>query len=167
MFGLLHVKRMMTHSKLPLRVFPFLLALVVCEFGCRRIGSGLPDIFKTDSLVRAAGASQSAVIKGKIDSITMHPEREDHWYGNFDILMSSGTSGQFLTNYQSQVTNALQSKGVKVVGYEPPEAGLNAEGGVFRYLYTWSGGTGLVRVVWGTDITNHCEMVVVFSESRK
>ena len=154
-------------SKIPFRIFPLLLALVVCEFGCSRSSSGLPDIFKTDVLVRAAGAPQSAVIKGKIDSTTVHPELENNWYGHFDILLSSGTSGQFFTNYQAEVTKALQSKGANIVGYEPPAGGLDAEQGVFRYLYTWTRGTGLVRVLWGTDITNHCDMVVVFSEKRK
>jgi hypothetical protein len=153
--------------KIPLRTFVLLLTLVVCEFGCGRTNSGLPDIFKTDALVRAAAKPQGAAIKGKIDSMTAHEETENGWYGHFDIQLSSGTSGQLLTSYQVEVTKALQSNRVSITAYEPPPGGLNAEEGVFRYLYAWSGGTGLVRVLWGADITNHCEMVVVFSESRK
>jgi len=152
--------------KLLIRIVFLLLALVVCEFGCSRSGSGLTDNFKTDALVRTAGTPQGAVIKGKIDDLTIHPETVE-LYGHFDILLSSGTSGQFLTNYQAEVTKALRSKGASMVGYEPPAEGLDAKEGIFRYLYTWSGGTGLVRVFWGTDITNDCQMVVVFSESRK
>lgn len=145
-----------------------MLALMVCQFGCGHSNSGLLEIFKTDALVRAAGSSQGASIQrgDKTMMLDVNPEKALGCYNDFDIRLASGSCEQFLTNYQAQVKTILQSKGARIVGYEPPPSGFSAEEGNFRYLYTWSKKNGIVRVTWGTHATNHYEIAVVFSEGR-
>ena len=154
------------------RSIAILLALLVCQFGCGKRRPRLPEEFNTDVLLRAAGASQGAVIKktnkrGDSTGISRNPAFEIFGYGNFDVSLSSGSYGQFLTNYQAQVVMALTNRGASIVSYEAPPAGLDAEEGGFRYLFSTRQRHGVVRVVWSTRATNHYEMVVIFSEGRK
>ncbi len=145
--------------------------LLACQLGCGNRGTGLLEIFKTDALIRAAGTSQGIVIKkiGKATdlSTSSNPAIEIGCVGDFDLRLSSGSCAQFLTNYQVEVMKTLTNKGATLVSYEAPPAGLDAEEGIFRYLFTTQRRQGIVRVVWGTHATNHYEMVVVFSEGRK
>jgi hypothetical protein len=148
-----------------------LLVLLVCQAGCDTRSTGLLEIFKTDSLPRAAGASQGAVIQktDKIEDLSSssNPAIQIGCYSDFDIRLSSGSCGQFLTNYQAEVVKTLTNKGVSIVSYEAPPAGVDAEEGIFRYLFSTPRRQGIVRVIWGTHATNHYEMIVVFSEGRK
>jgi len=157
----------MRTSKLSLRTIVTLLAFVLCQFGCGRSDSGLLSVFKTDALVRAAGISQGAIVQktNKRDDLTSSSSIGS--FCEFDIRLSSGTCGQFLTNYQAEVVKTLTSKGASITSYEAPPGGLDAVEGVFRYLYTQSQTKGIVRVIWGTYDTNHYAMTVVFSEFVK
>jgi len=100
-------------------------------------------------------------------SSSSNPAIQIGCYSDFDIRLSSGSCGQFLTNYQAEVVKTLTSKGASIVTYEAPPAGLDAEEGIFRYLFTTPRRQGIVRVIWGTHAANHYEMIVVFSEGRK
>lgn len=148
----------------------FLLVLI-CQCGCGNPGTGLLDVFQTDALLRAAGASQGAVIQktGKIDDLSSssNPAMQIGCYSDFEIQLTSGSCGQFLTNYQAEVIKTLTKKGASIVRYEAPPAGLDAEEGIFRYLFATPQRQGIVRVVWGTHAPNHYEMIVMFSEGRK
>jgi hypothetical protein len=148
-----------------------LVVLLVGQFGCGSGSTGLLEVFKTDALARAAGASQGAVIqktnKKDDSSSSSNPALEIGCYSNFDVRLASGSCGQFLTNYQAEVVKALTNKGASIVKYEAPPAGLEAEEGSFRYLFATPQRQGIVRVIWGTHMTNHYEMIVIFSEGRK
>ena len=149
-----------------------LLASLACQFGCGKRNTGVPEEFKTDVLLRAAGAPQGAVIqktnkRGDVSGSSRNPAFEIFGYSNFDIRLSSGACGQFLTNFQVQILMTLTNRGASMVNYEAPPAGLDAEEGSFRYLFSTPQRHGIVRVLWGTHATNHFEMIVVFSEGRK
>jgi hypothetical protein len=157
----------MQNLRRPFGIAGALLALVGFELGCGRGGSSLRETFKTDTVMRAAGAPQGASIK-----LVKKPEMLDHdpessgtgSFTDFDIRLSSCTCEQLLTNYQAQVTSCLQSNGATIVRYEPAAAGLAAEEGNFRFCFTRSDEQAIVRVIWGTHATNHHEVIVIYAE---
>ena len=157
----------MRASKLTFRTIVTLLAFMLCQLGCGRSDSGLLSIFKTDAQIRAAGVSQGVVVQKTNKRNDLDGSSSVGCFNEFDIRLSSGTYGQFLTNYQSEVVKTLTSKGASIDTYEAPPAGLDAAEGVFRYLFTQSQTKGIVRVIWGTYDTNHYAMTVVFSEFVK
>ena len=151
-----------------LKILAMVSVVIIFVLGCNRAdNSGLPTEFQTDGLIRIAGLRQDAVVHSKYDDITLHPETNICLYGTSDIKVKWGTWSQFLTNYQTEVIQALKSHGANIVKREPPDGGLEGEEGIFRYLYNLSGKDGMIKIVWGTYSTNHFVITTIFLENRE
>jgi hypothetical protein len=122
-------------------VFVTFTALVA---GCSRMSdSGIPKALNTDALLRTAGQGQNitfgAVGSGESRSgFAVQSERE------FAITISSGTSGQLLAAYRSEVKRQIVGTGAKI--HDTGLSGSETNVGAFSYGYSWSGNEGIVRV---------------------
>jgi hypothetical protein len=133
----------MKHFAMMIKVLS-VMAIAMLAGGCHRIkDSGIPKALNTDALLRTAGQAQGITFgaTGSGESgrgYAVHSERQ------FAITISSGTPGQLLDEFRSEVKRQVESMGGKIhgEGISRDEANVRA----FSYDYSWSGNEGIVRV---------------------
>jgi hypothetical protein len=142
-----------------------LLAVVALLNGCNPFArnwteSGIPKALAADSLLLTAGTPQEIKIAGGggasgSGAYAVHAERQFH------VTLSSGSSGQLVAAYRTEVKRQIENLGGRVHG-TGVSANDRAETDVrsFSYEYTWGGNAGIVRVHSFVDTNGQVEIAL-------
>jgi len=121
-----------------------LMAIAILACGCNQIkDSGIPRALNTDALLRTAGTAQGITF-GAIGSGHSRSEFAVQAHRDFAVTISSGTPGQLLAAYRSEVKRQIESMGAKI--HDTGVSGGGTDVRAFSYGYSWSGNEGIVRV---------------------
>jgi hypothetical protein len=133
--------------------------LLVVSTGCSRMtSSGIPQALNSDTLLKTVGAAQGIALSpgshGEAsDARSVETERRFH------ATISSGTGGQLLASYQSEVERTIRSMGGTIHGTGISRSADDVRD--FSFSYTWGGNAGIVRV-YSFNGTNSSVQVVLF-----
>jgi len=146
-----------------------MLALVVLLSvgGCGRkfSESGIPKALNTGALLRAAGTAQGIAFSG-VGSGEGRTTSAVESHGDFHVTIASGTRGQLLAAFRSEVKRQIEGTGGQIVGTEDTVGG-ETDLRVFSYTYSWGGNDGIVRVHSFDGANGHIEITLFCYEHRQ
>lgn len=154
--------------KLPSVMIRFLslMAIAILAGGCNRIpDSGIPKALNTDALLATAGKTNGITFVGGGSGESLSTYAVDS-HRDFPITISSGTPGQLLAAFRSEVMRQIEASGGKIHG-TGFSGGSEADMRAFFYRYSWERNEGIVRVGSFVGTNGHVEITQFCYEHRR
>ena len=142
-----------------------LLASAILAGGCNQIkDSGIPKALNTDALLRTAGTAQGITF-GAVGSGESRSKYAVDANRDFTVTISSGSAGQLLAAFRSEVKRQIESMGGKI--HDTGDSGGGTDVRAFSYGYSWSGNEGIVRVHSFVRTNGQVEITLFCYEHRR
>jgi hypothetical protein len=159
-----HLARFMKHLFIMSGVLS-LMAIAILAGGCNQIkDSGIPRALNTDALLRTAGTAQGITF-GAVGSGHGRSGYAVQGHRDFAVTISSGTAGQLLAVFRSEVKREIESMGGKI--HDTGVSGGGTDVRAFSYGYSWSGNEGIVRVHSFVGTNGQVEITLFCYEHRR